>query len=259
MRIQARSSAVFISLAAVSLLAANVSGQGIRPSPTGFGRVLFPGGESPGSSGSTTGFGRVLFPGTGAPVITRPGVNGNVSNGAKLPQVTHQNHSTPILIPYPVYYTGGFYNYDTPAANLLNYPDPPGYRTTSSSANPYPNQNGGYQEQAQSPSPVVIINQYFTPEATAPAVFSTAPQAERQSAPEVVYAPQPPVPDTPVFLIAMKDHTIFAANAYWIESGTLNYVTLQGSKNSASMELVDRELSQRLNRERNVEFGLPEK
>ena len=60
-----------------------------------------------------------------------------------------------------------------------------------------------------------------------------------------------------IFLIAMKDHTIYAASAYWVEDGTLNYVTIQGSQNSASMDLVDRDLSRRLNRDRKVAFGLP--
>jgi hypothetical protein len=60
-----------------------------------------------------------------------------------------------------------------------------------------------------------------------------------------------------VFLIAMKDHTIYAANSYWVENNTLNYITIQGDQNSASLDLVDRELSQRLNRDRKVGFGLP--
>ena len=50
---------------------------------------------------------------------------------------------------------------------------------------------------------------------------------------------------------------IYAAKAYWVEDRTLNYITVQGSQNSASLDLVDRELSQRLNRNRSVAFGLP--
>jgi hypothetical protein len=37
----------------------------------------------------------------------------------------------------------------------------------------------------------------------------------------------------------------------------LSYVTIQGDQNSVSMDLVDRDLSQRLNRDRHVAFGLP--
>ena len=62
-----------------------------------------------------------------------------------------------------------------------------------------------------------------------------------------------------MFLIAMKDHTIFPAVAYWVEGDTLNYITVQGDKNSASLDLVDREFSKQINKERKVEFGLPSK
>jgi hypothetical protein len=103
--------------------------------------------------------------------------------------------------------------------------------------------------------PVVIINQYFRPE-DAP---RTAPPAVEE--PQLTSAPPPASPqddNAPLFLIAMKDHSVYTARAYWIENGTLNYITTQGSQNSVSMDLVDRDLSRRLNRERNVAFGLPE-
>ena len=62
-----------------------------------------------------------------------------------------------------------------------------------------------------------------------------------------------------MFLIAMKDHTIYPAIAYWVEGDTLNYITVQGAKNSVSLGLVDREFSKQINSERKVEFGLPSK
>jgi len=62
-----------------------------------------------------------------------------------------------------------------------------------------------------------------------------------------------------MFLIAMKDHTIFPAIAYWVEGDTLNYITVQGAKNSVSLDLVDRDFSKQINKERKVEFGLPSK
>jgi endonuclease YncB( thermonuclease family) len=76
------------------------------------------------------------------------------------------------------------------------------------------------------------------------------PESQREAAPQ---ASEPQV----MFLIAMKDHTIFPAVAYWVDGDTLNYITVQGSKNSASLDLVDREFSQQINKERRVEFGLP--
>jgi hypothetical protein len=60
-----------------------------------------------------------------------------------------------------------------------------------------------------------------------------------------------------MFLIAMKDHTIYPALAYWVEGDTLNYITTEGSRNRATMDLVDREFSKQLNDERHVPFKLP--
>jgi hypothetical protein len=59
-----------------------------------------------------------------------------------------------------------------------------------------------------------------------------------------------------IYLVALNDGTIQAAVAYWVETGILNYVTVQGSHNRASLDVVDRDMSERLNRERNVEFIL---
>jgi hypothetical protein len=191
-------------------------------SSSGFGRILFPGGTPP--SGASP-FGRVLYPGTGAPAMVR---NTAVN---RPPQAPHPGHSQPVAIPYPVYFGGNFVQYDPPQAPSAN----------------------NYQRDPNVPeAPVVIVNQYFRPD-TPPVPVAAS----------VVAAPAPVAlvdsPDTgPVFLIAMKDHTVYAASAYWVEDGVLNYVTTDGDQNSASMELVDRNLSRRLNRDRRVAFGLPE-
>jgi hypothetical protein len=42
-----------------------------------------------------------------------------------------------------------------------------------------------------------------------------------------------------------------------VEGETLHYVTNQNTHNQVSLDLVDRELSDRLNRERQVDFRLP--
>ena len=64
-------------------------------------------------------------------------------------------------------------------------------------------------------------------------------------------------PESPMYLVALKDHTIYATPAYWIEGDTLHYVTGQNMHNQVSLDLVDRELTSRLNRERSVDFRLP--
>jgi len=106
--------------------------------------------------------------------------------------------------------------------------------------------------------PVVIINQYFRPDSANPVIrdYSNVPLPE--AGPQ--FETQSQATESQVmFLIAMKDHTIFPAVAYWVEGDTLNYITVQGNKNSASLDLVDREFSQQINKERKVEFGLPSK
>ena len=123
--------------------------------------------------------------------------------------------------------------------------------------------DNGYDQTTQ--PPVVIINQYFRPDTANPVMRD---YSERASARARVAVPtasdEPSAPARPsdqqvMFLIAMKDHTIYPAIAYWVEGDTLNYITVQGSKNSASLDLVDREFSKQINKERKVEFGLPSK
>ena len=76
------------------------------------------------------------------------------------------------------------------------------------------------------------------------------------------YRPEP-APSEPrkeeasLYLIAFKDHTIRAVLAYWAEGATLHYVTMDHEQKQTTVSSVDRELSERLNRERNVRFGLP--
>ena len=60
-----------------------------------------------------------------------------------------------------------------------------------------------------------------------------------------------------VHLIAFKDHTIRAAMGYAVEGTTIYYTTLEGIRERVQLDSVDREFSEQLNRERNVEFWLP--
>jgi len=148
-------------------------------------------------------------------------------------------------VSYP-YVDGNYYGYEPPQAQFIN-----NYTPTANYGNP----NGG---NGQADQPVVIVNQYFRPDqAPVPQTTSTAPQQSIPSAPVAAAAPVNNRPDQPYFLIAMKDTTIYAASAYWVENNTLNYVTIQGNENQVSLDLVDRDLSQRLNRDRNISFGLP--
>lgn len=62
---------------------------------------------------------------------------------------------------------------------------------------------------------------------------------------------------SPIYLIAFNDHIIRAAMSYRVEGKTLHYVTLEREDKEAPLGTVDRDLSLRLNRERQVPFQLP--
>jgi hypothetical protein len=95
---------------------------------------------------------------------------------------------------------------------------------------------------------MVIVNPNYRPDSVNPQLrdYSNTP----------LLAP-PPDSQATIYLIAMKDHTIFPAVGYWVEGDTLNYVTSEGVRNKVSLALVDRDFSTQLNNERNVEFKLP--
>ena len=59
-----------------------------------------------------------------------------------------------------------------------------------------------------------------------------------------------------IYLIALKDSTLRAAIGYWVEDGTLHYVTPQSTVNRVTLDMVDRELSEQLNRERKLDFDI---
>jgi hypothetical protein len=61
-----------------------------------------------------------------------------------------------------------------------------------------------------------------------------------------------------VYLIALKDHTIYAATSYWVDSRMLHYVTPQGAHEQVRLDLVDRGFSTELNRHLNQAFRLPQ-
>jgi len=45
--------------------------------------------------------------------------------------------------------------------------------------------------------------------------------------------------------------------AYWVDGETLHYFTTGNTHNQASLSLIDRELTERLNRELGIDFKLP--
>jgi hypothetical protein len=59
-----------------------------------------------------------------------------------------------------------------------------------------------------------------------------------------------------IYFIAFKDRRIARALGYWMESGTMRYVTDDYNLNQASLDLIDLDLSQRLNAARGLRFDL---
>ncbi|HYZ85129.1 MAG TPA: hypothetical protein VE621_12030 [Bryobacteraceae bacterium] len=122
-------------------------------------------------------------------------------------------------------------------------------------------------------TPSVIINQNFIPQTANPSLRdysdSDLPETPSRSQVEVHQVPVAPRPEgqsirqranvddsATIYMIALKDDSIRQAIGYWMEGDTLHYLTPSGTINRVSMDQVDRELSEKLNRERNVEFSL---
>jgi len=60
------------------------------------------------------------------------------------------------------------------------------------------------------------------------------------------------------YYIALKDHHVYLAVAYWVDGNTLHYFLPGNTHNQVSLSLVDRDLTDRLNRESGTVVKLPE-
>ncbi len=119
----------------------------------------------------------------------------------------------------------------------------------------YPD-SGGYPSYAAptyaAPNPQVLVISNQTPPQPvivqpppAPAAWNSGPTTQAKKYEE------------PLFLLAMNDGTIRAVLAYWVDGATVHYVTMDHAQKQAPLASLDRSLSVRLNRERNVTFSLP--
>jgi len=195
-------------------------------SPHGFGNVVFPGTGTAPRAGIPFSMPSSFAQRLGAIVSGWPGYTG-------APAVDPLRRRTTVVpMIWPVY-VGGFYPYEPTQPNVTIITPP---------------------QQA----PPVIINQYFGTDAGPTLVRESASERETVHTYQVpVRTPSEPPADRVTFLIALKDSSVYSALAYWIEGETLHYITTQGKHNQVSLELVDREVSEKLNRGRQVEFRLP--
>lgn len=154
------------------------------------------------------------------------------------PPAPHPQHSRTVVVPYPVYYGGYYYG---------NYY----YGGDTYAQQPAPAYDYGLTD-APGQSPVAIINQGYVPDSANPVMRDYSNADLPPPGPDYRADDQPTI-----YLLAMTDHTIIPAIAYWVDGDTLNYITTEGSQNRVSLSLIDREFSRQLNDSRNVEFKLP--
>ncbi len=79
-----------------------------------------------------------------------------------------------------------------------------------------------------------------------------------QSLPPVTSGGSASAAASPIYLVAMKDGVIRAAASYWVSGQTLHYVTMEHREEQVPLGEVDRAMSAQLNRERRVQFQLPQ-
>lgn len=270
---------MMLSMAAV--LAAPGWGQ-INP----FGSIMFPGGRPGGITGGgaqVNPYGSILFPGTGSPAAIPPGTGGFTINYPATPQgrrgargVSRLPVTRSYPIGFPVFYGGGYYPYNQPQqapkvnTNVINYQNvsPTGNVPQSFSNSPNNSMDAlsgvGRSTGGTDQSPVVILNQYFLQDESgikkiqADYLKQNPVELEPNQQTQKV-ATTPGIQDdiSRLFLFALKDGTILAASAYWVDGDTVHYITNSGVKNSFSLALVNRKLSERLNAGNSVQFGLP--
>jgi hypothetical protein len=237
------SGAVLIAILAVGPLSAQYWPVG------GFGNIVFPGlGHAPAGGNP---WGNVVSPATpqgaaaassGLGTANRYGglVPGFRSNSGTGRGYRRANNSS--IYAYPVF-IGGY-----------GYPYGSGYGPAQPDQPAPADANGG---NAPAPPPVVI-NQYFgaPPAGEGPPPDPADSNFHYYQAPSNESAAAPS--DASYYLIAFKDHTIYSAVAYYTDGDTLHYFTSGNVHNQVSLSLVDRQLTEQLNRERNVAVRLPQ-
>jgi hypothetical protein len=193
----------------------------------------------------------------------------------------HPGNPAPIPSPSPVRpppshpgWNGSHKSFDSPRFRnepIVAYPVPYPVYVGSENTPENPPYDGGESTplsppyQAQPPDPIAP-----TPYAGSPLRIYLDPQpapsqstAQRSGGegcplPDIRNSPTvDEVPDRVEFFIALKDHSVRTAVAYWVQNETVHYITPRGSHNLVSISLVDQTLSARLNSGNLVQFVLP--
>ena len=237
---------LLFALILVTGLYAQNRGGSVTPVATGsFGSVVFPGGTPATTPGATRSFGNLVNPGGGGPRVVVPG--GVVPNFAR-PSGNRPRRTNSTTFAYPVYMGGGY-----PENSYA--PD----QAQAQQSNQQPNVTIVMPPQQVTP---VIINvgpgggQYTTTTQRQPGVYDVP---ERQFVDQSDQSAAAPAEEPAHYLIAFKDHTIYVALAYWVDGDTLHYFTSGNTHNQVSISLLDRPLTERLNKESGIDFKLSPK
>jgi hypothetical protein len=217
----------------------------------GFGNIAFPAlGHAPAGGNP---WGNVVTPAIPQGAAAFSNVNAAANRGGLIPGFrtigngngSRRNRSSSIYA-FPAYIGGYGYGYGYGNGYSNGY---------ASDQTDQSQSNGAAPPQAQPP---VVINQYF---GTPPPDQGPPPEAAADSNFHVYQAPANDETSTPdpasYYLIAFKDHTIYSAVAYYTDGDTLHYFTSGNVHNQVSLSLVDRALTEQLNRDRNVAVRLP--
>jgi len=219
-----------------------------------FGSVVFPGGTSSTSPGISRNFGSSVFPGGAAVPVVRGGAPAIAARPTLTNQVPAQAGNS----------------------NFRRNPGGGGRNTRGTSyvyaypvyVGAYDNNGSAPQDEAPAPPQQNVIVVYPPPQRATPVMIQAGPDGEFYStgprpgatvyeAPRRAEAEPEPATEPNRYLIAFKDHTIYSAVAYWADGDTLHYFTSGNTHNQVSVSLIDRTLTERLNREMGTDFKLP--
>ena len=199
----------------------------------------------------TGGFGSVVYPaGTAA---TNPGLH------RITPNVVYPGGGGPSWwSPIPMEELTGAFIAPAPDLLFMRIPcmwavirgltDPSMY--DGSAPPPQQQSSGGVTIVMPPAQPPVVINQYSGAPPN-PQMINVPPDDTSAQSTDTT-------PETPHYLLAFKDHTIYSAIAYWVDGDTLHYFTTGNTHNQVSLSLVDRALTERLNKDTGAEVKLPQ-
>jgi hypothetical protein len=203
----------------------------IQPYLTGGpGSVVYPAGTAATNPGLTRITPNVVYPGGGGPRLVVPNPNAN-----QVRTVPRRGTTGSFVYAYPVY-----------VGSYANMYDGAAYDGSA----PAQQQQNGVTVVMPPAQPPVIINQYY----------DAPPRPQMITVPQDTAAPPQAddnAPDPAHYLLAFKDHTIYSAIAYWVDGDTLHYFTAGNTHNQVSLSLIDRDMTERLNKDSGVTVKLP--